>query len=980
MRVFRLGLFMVAGCAAVVHAVVVQAQVPPPSEQKPPAEPTEQQPPPQTAPPGQQKPPPEPSQAPAPVAPLPKLEVIAPKKKVPPLAPPKTAPPPTVVAPPAPAPVQKTPTPLPEVEVVAPKKKAPAPAAPPKPAPPAAVVAPAPAPAQKTPTPLPEVEVVAPKQKAPAPAAPPKPAPAPLAAAEPPAWAGTLEVRMSPVGGSELPIEKVPAGISVVNAGDILRTASPAITEAIAARVPSATTNEALGNALAADLQFRGFVASPLNGTPQGLAVYLNGVRINEVFGDSVNWDLIPVISINDIILMSNNPVYGLNALGGAVNVIMKDGFTFQGITIDSRFGSFGHKEVTAEAGQRVGNWAAYIAGEWIDETGWRDLSPAEAKRAYADIGLKTPDAEFHFNYTFGNTFLGVVGPTPAELVDQRRASVFTSPQTFDNLAHLLNLTGAVAVSDTLKLSGNAYYRSFSQRRPDGNVSEAIACDPSGPNAGLLCFEEPDDVLFGRRRDGTIVNVPISSLPKGMDTILGGNDSVAVDSFSYGGTLQAVSKARLFERPNQFLVGASVDLGRAHVKSQSELGVLNPRTLVVSGLGIIIDQSLNPNLDEGDVEVTPVNLITRTQYYGLYFLNTLDVTERLAFTVGGRYNLANLKLEDQLGTALNGNHTFQRFNPMVGVTYKLVPGVSFYTGYSESNRAPTPAELSCADPERPCLLENFLVSDPPLKQVVGRTVEAGLRGEFAAGYAGRDVLGAPKFNTIGWSVGYFRTLLSDDILTVASPIQGRGFFINGGDTLREGVEVAANYRSQQLFAYLGYAFVNATFQNALQIASPDAPVGVPCSAFEPADGEDEVPNCANVRPGDRIPGIPQHRFKVGFDYWMTPQWRIGADLIAVSSQFFRGDEGNADAPLGGYTIVNLRTGYKVTDNVELYGIVRNLFDRDYATFGTYFDAEALRTVGGVAVGVGPNGTVLENPRTITPAAPLAVYGGVRVRF
>jgi outer membrane receptor protein involved in Fe transport len=317
---------------------------------------------------------------------------------------------------------------------------------------------------------------------------------------------------------------------------------------------------------------------------------------------------------------------------------------------------------------------------------------------------------------------------------------------------------------------------------------------------------------------------------------------------------------------------------------------------------------------------------------------------------------------------------------MVGATYKLAPGASFYTGYSESNRAPTPAELSCADPLRPCLLENFLVSDPPLKQVVGRTVEAGFRGEFKAGYAGRDALSAPKFNTVGWSVGYFHTMLSDDILTVASPIQGRGFFINGGDTLREGVEVAANYRSSSLFAYLGYAFVNATFQNALQIASPDAPVGVPCSAVEPEDEEDEVPNCANVRPGDRIPGIPQHRFKLGFDYWVTPQWRIGADLIAVSSQFFRGDEGNDDAPLAGYAIVNLRTGYKVTDNVELYGIVRNLFDRDYATFGTYFDTEALRTVGGVPVGVGRNGTVLENPRTITPAPPLAVYGGLRVRF
>jgi outer membrane receptor protein involved in Fe transport len=666
--------------------------------------------------------------------------------------------------------------------------------------------------------------------------------------------------------------------------------------------------------------------------------------------------------------------------LGGAVNVIMKDGFSFQGATIDSRFGSFGHKEVAAEAGYRSGNWAAYVAGEWLDETGWRDLSPAEAKRTFADIGVKGSGAAFHLNYSFGNTFLGVVGPTPVELVDEWRAIVFTTPQSFDNLMNLVNLTGAVSVSDTLKLSGNAYYRSFSQFRPDGNVSEAIACDPDSPNAGLVCFEEPDDVLFGRRRDGTIVNVPINSLPKGINTILGGNDGVAVDSFSYGGTLQAVSKARLFSLPNQFLVGGSIDLGRAHAKSQSELGLLNPRSLVVSGLGVIIDQSLNPDLDEGDVEVTPVDLITRTQYYGLYFLNTLDVTDRLAFTVGGRYNLVDIKLDDQLGEALNGDHAFQRFNPMVGATYKLVPGINLYAGYSESNRAPTPAELSCADPERPCLLENFLVSDPPLQQVVGRTVEAGIRGQFAAGYSGHDALGAPKANTVGWSLGYFRTQLTDDILTVASPVQGRGFFINGGDTLREGVEAAVNYSSNRLFAYAGYSFVSATFLDALQIASPDAPVGVPCNAFTAEDPEDEVPNCANVRPGDHIPGIPEHRFKLGLDYWLTPQWRIGADLIAVSNQFFRGDEGNEDRPLAGYGVVNLRTGYKVTDNIEIYGIVRNLFDKDFSTFGTYFDTEALRTVGGDPVGVGRNGTVLENPRTITPAPPLAAYAGLRVRF
>jgi iron complex outermembrane recepter protein len=882
------------------------------------------------------------AQAPAPseAPPQPEPQVEAPQP-APPAAPPAAAPT---------APV------LPKLEVVAPKQKAA-----PRPPPAAAKSAPVPAPP-------PPVSVTAP-------ATAPSPAVAPAAAAQ----AG-VEVRMSPVGGSELPLDKVPAGISIVPSSQIERVASPSITEAINTYVPGATINEALGNALATDLQYRGFSASPLNGTPQGLAIYQNGVRMNEVFGDAMNWDLIPQIAIADIVMMSNNPAFGLNALGGAVNIIMKDGFRFQGSTVDARLGSFGHKEVAAEAGQRWGNWATYVAGEWIDDAGWRDRSPATAKRGYADIGVKGSDAEFHLNYSLADTFLGVVGPTPVELLAERRANVFTSPQSFDNRMQMVNLTGSVSVTDTLKLSGNTYYRGFKQTRPDGNVSGAIACDPAGPNAGFLCFEEPDDLLFGRRANGAVVNVPIASLPNGDATLLGSNDRTEVDSFSWGGALQGVSKAKLFNRPNQFLLGASVDLGQAHAKSQSELGAIDPRTLVVSGLGVIIDQSLNPALDAGDVEVTPVDLLVRTQYYGLYFLNTLDVTEQLAVTMGGRYNLAKITLEDQFGTDLNGNHTFQRFNPLFGATYKLTSNVTAYAGYSESNRAPTPAELACADPLRPCLLENFLVSDPPLQQVVGRTVEAGLRGQIATGYAGRDALGAAKSNTLAWSLGYFRTLLSNDILMVASPVQGRGFFINGGETLREGIEAALNYRSDRLFFYASYALVNATFRDALQIASPNAPVGVPCSSFVPADPQDTAPNCAQVRPGDHIPTIPEHRFKLGFDYWLTSRWRVGADLIATSSQFFRGDEGNDDRPLPGYAVVNLRTGYKLSDGIELYGIIKNLFGAEYSTFGTYFDAGALRTVAGDPVGVGRNATVLENPRSITPAAPFAVYGGVKVKF
>src|SRR5262249_26830465 len=155
----------------------------------------------------------------------------------------------------------------------------------------------------------------------------------------------------------------------------------------------------------------------------------------------------------------------------------------------------------------------------------------------------------------------------------------------------------------------------------------------------------------------------------------------------------------------------------------------------------------------------------------VYATDTFDVTSRLSVTAGGRFNLAQLKLEDQIGTALNGSHQFSRFNPVIGATYKITPQLNAYAGYSESNRAPTPAELACADPARPCLLDNFLVSDPPLKQVVGHTYEAGLRGNVDLGgkWGGKN-------GRITWNLGLFRTDSDNDIIHVASDITGRGFF------------------------------------------------------------------------------------------------------------------------------------------------------------------------------------------------------------
>jgi len=126
-------------------------------------------------------------------------------------------------------------------------------------------------------------------------------------------------------------------------------------------------------------------VASPVLGTPEGLAVYLSGVRINEAFGDSVNWDLIPDIAIHRIDLVSSSPVFGLNALGGALLVTLKNGFTFQGADAEISGGSFNQRAGWAEFGTHQSTLDFYAAVRVLNQDGWRLFAKDSIHQYYMD-------------------------------------------------------------------------------------------------------------------------------------------------------------------------------------------------------------------------------------------------------------------------------------------------------------------------------------------------------------------------------------------------------------------------------------------------------------------------------------------------------------------------------------------------------------------------------------------------------------------
>jgi len=796
---------------------------------------------------------------------------------------------------------------------------------------------------------LPEIRVIATTPVAPPPrraparvsggAAPARRTAAPAAPAPAPAEATTT----TPVPGA-VEQDKIPSNVQTAGAHDFSYTVTPDLTQSMVRALPGVSLGSQTGNEFQPDLNYRGFIASPVIGTPQGLAVYQNGVRINEVFGDVVNWDLIPQNAISQLTLYPSNPVFGLNATGGALSFQMKNGFTYHGVNAEVSGGSYGRVGTTVEAGGENGNLSGYFTADAINDGGWRIDSPSTLRRMYADLGARGDQTEFHVTFSGAdNTFNGTAA-TPVQMLNQNWSSIFTNPQITHNQLAFLTASATWRPSDTWTYQAVAYLRHFSQSHVDGNNTNASndpddCSDTALPNA--LCFQnlQPPNTFstLTTTRGGAFLNNTIPNTGfLGFPNILGEIDRTFTTTNSFGGSVQAASSEKVFGLNNNFTIGLSVDRGLVQFASTSELGTVNADQFpTVVGSGLFIDQPLG--------DVAPVGLGAQTLYMGIYTTDTLDLTPRLSVTAGARYNFANISLTDELGDdpGLNSNNTFTHFNPMIGTTYKITPNLTLYGDYAIANRAPTPLELACADPNRPCVIDSALVGDPPLQQVVTYTWEAGLRGQFdiVTGHA-------------NWSVGYYHALNTSDIINVASPLIGHSFFQNAGDTLRKGIEADFTYKQDRWNVYANFTTVDAIFLNALTLGSPNNPFA------------DENGNIFVV-PGDHIPAIPNYRFKLGGEYRITDPWLFGADLNIFGSQWLVGDEANQNPKLPAYWVVNLHSSYKISDNVEVFGLVRNLFNKHYAVSGTFFEIDSLPYLN------------LTDPRTFTPGMPFAVYLGVR---
>jgi outer membrane receptor protein involved in Fe transport len=754
----------------------------------------------------------------------------------------------------------------------------------------------------------------------------------------------------APLPGYGLPQNQIPSNVQTASGADIQRQQSLDVVDYLNNNFTGISVSESDGNPFQIDVYYHGFTASPLLGTPEGLSVYVDGVRVNESFGDTVNWDLIPDGAISSISLLSgSNPVFGLNTLGGALAVKTKNGHEDPGTEIEAYYGSYGRRSLEAETGGSSGPFDWFVTGDYFDEAGWRSFDQSKLLRTFAKIGWQTDTTRLDLSYTYADNFMWGDGPTPLSMLAYNRTQTYT-PDNTQNIMNFVNATGAQTLAEHLLLSGNLFYRYLNTAVLNGNINDSWLEDGyAGP---------PTDCAdFGAGNAATLAFCSP-----------GQNATSTTIQRSIGGGLQLTAGDDLLGMKNQAVFGVDyVHSDDSFIQSFQYGGLSYPAHLLE------YVPSVGNNIDV--IGVGGFNKI-----FGAYLTDTLSPSDLLHVTAAVRYNVSQESINGYsidpdpadygngfLGsTPVTGDHSFVHINPSLGFTVTPTPYTTYYADYNVSTRAPTVIELGCANPAVPCGLPDDFASDPDLQQVVSRTFEIGLRGNLAD-------------QSLFWTADAFHTVNSNDIQFIATATNS-GYFDNVGDTRREGLDLAFGGREGGFHWKLAYSYVEATFQSTFVVNATS-------NSTQDANGN------IVVQPGDRLPLVPLHTARLVLDYDFNYNLNVGANVIFTSSSYLHGNENNANVanttnvPTGtyvspdgtgsipSYATLSLHGTYRFNKNFELFARLTNVLNKDYYTAGFLTNNV-----------YNPNGTLRTNPNDwtnendVVPGAPREVWGGVRLRF
>jgi outer membrane receptor protein involved in Fe transport len=759
-------------------------------------------------------------------------------------------------------------------------------------------------------------------------------------------------IDVSPLASAGVNIATYPQNVQLFTARQLDVNGSASLTGALNKKATGVNLINSQANPYQPTILYHGFEISPIQGTPAGLSVYVNGARFNQPFGDIALWSTLPDDAIESLAVEDGNPVFGLNALGGAINVRMKNGFTAPGGEAELSGGSFDRISGNIQYGKQAGDAAVYVDAGALHEAGWRDLQSSDLQNFYGDLGWRGPHAELHLNAALSNSTLNGPGSVPVELLAADPSAQFTGPNGIADRAARLGATLNADLSADTSVQAVVYYDYLLEHLYNGNGPNDLPCGP-GLDAAYLCQGGPGNPVSTTRGGAPIPNFAPQANAYGYyaESQL---DLNTTNTNGYGASAQLTNQTRLLGLKNRLTAGISFDGGFTKYDAAAYDGGIDSTRIYVTPAGIP-----NPGYLIDEPGTVPVGVVVRNAYSGAYATDTLNLTEKFAITAGGRFNIANIALLDQdppdpnaPGAGLSGRHYYSHFNPAIGATYHIANTLTVYGGVSEANAAPTPAELSCASTEDSCSLANFLSGDPDLRQIITRTGELGLRGA-AAGPAGA---------IIGYSADYYNSTTNDDIEFLQSPFNpiGSGYFSNVGNVLRSGFDIGAHLDAVSWQVDASYARTNATYGDSF----------IEQSNNPQADANGNI----TVTKGDRLPGIPENLFKFGANLNVTPRWVLGFSATAQTSTFLFGDEANLTKPLPGYFTADISTSYQLTPELQLFGSVQNVTDTKYYQFGTF---SPTGQAGGVYVAQAPN---YSNPRSYSIAAPIAGVAGVKVKF
>jgi len=575
-------------------------------------------------------------------------------------------------------------------------------------------------------------------------------------------------VGTSPLPGLGIEKNKLPYDVQTVTSDQINNGHSLNLSEFMSRNLTGVNINEIQGSPFQADITYRGFRLSGILGSPQGLSVYLDGVRVNEPFGDVVNWDMMPEAAISNVTLVpGSNPVYGLNTLGGALAFTTKSGLTAPGTEVKLSLGSWMRKRADVSYGEKSDDgWHKFVAATAFHEDGWRKDSEGQLGNVFVKIGRTQADVNWDLSFLHGRSNLLGNGLLPSYSYDAQgnrtngmyetnRRWGYTYDDRTKNELSMVNFNLQRFLDGETELATNAYVR-YSTRSTVGGDAQS----------------ETEGVINQTRTRQT----------------------------SYGTSINLTK----IVQSHQMTTGASLDASRVTYGGYQASGCGFDERFVVGC----------NNAYEQDVGVNG-----NSYALGLYASDTYAVTQSTNLTAAARLNHArvNNTLTNYTGSAGTDQpketFTYNSLNPSFGVSHKLDERADVFGNIGQSNRVPTVIELGCADKDHPCSLPTGLQADPYLKQVIARTLELGTRRKLS--------------DDTGYTVSYYRSENSNDILFIPTNIHhGKGYFSNFSKTRRQGVDLSAYTRISEVDLRISYSYLHATYQAGGDLFGGDRDINI----------------------------------------------------------------------------------------------------------------------------------------------------------